>query len=64
MGVPIPNNPFQTRQLGPRLSEEERLRAVYWQRQGLTFTEIADQLALPRDQVVRSLYWDVVEDSK
>jgi orotate phosphoribosyltransferase-like protein len=30
------------------------------QKQGLTFTEIADKLRIERASIVQALYWDVV----
>jgi hypothetical protein len=43
-----------------RLTEAELLRALYWQRKGLTMTEIAIRLETGRERIVASLYWDRV----
>lgn len=34
------------------------------QRDGLTLTEIAKRMQVPREEVVQALYWDVVEREK
>jgi plasmid maintenance system antidote protein VapI len=44
----------------PRLDEGQMLKAGYWQRKGLTLSEIAAQLGVERESVVQSIYWDRV----
>lgn len=42
------------------LTEAQELRADYYQRKGLTLSEIATELSIDRERVVNSLYWDVL----
>jgi hypothetical protein len=43
-----------------RLDESRVPYAQSLQRDGLTLTEIAKRMQVPREEVVEALYWDVV----
>lgn len=46
------------------LDERRVPQARALQRKGMTFTEIAQTMRVPREEVVQALYWDLVEREK